>query len=181
MPKGRGLGSPWATGGWWMSRRWRFLLPLLWLCLATGLARAGAPCGTELGGSVAPAVSLQRFAAGLGIQYPAVFAAVARYIDTTGQLPPCYLTKEQAQRAGWSPGANLWGHAPGTAIGGDRFGNLERRLPAAYNGQYVEADLDYAGGRRGGHRLIFVRNRPGSGLIWVTTDHYRTFHQVPRP
>ncbi len=169
-----------------MLKRMGLVFTLVLACIA-GLAQAGSPraavCGTDLGGSDAnPAEdSLQRFAAGLGVEYPAVFANLVRYLDAKGRLPSCYLTKGQAQQAGWSPGANLWEQAPGTAIGGDRFGNLERRLPAQYNGQYLEADLDYHGGRRGAHRLIFVRNRPGSGLIWVTTDHYRTFHQVPRP
>lgn len=168
-----------------MLRRIGLLLTLLGAFLAAGLAEAGraqgAVCGSDLYGPAVASEPLQRFATGLGIEYPAVFAKVVRYLDAEGTLPPCYLTKARAQQAGWSPGADLWAHAPGAAIGGDRFGNLERRLPAQYNGQYVEADLDYDGGRRGAHRLIYVRNRRGSGLIWVTTDHYRSFHQVPRP
>lgn len=168
-----------------MLRRIGLLLALAWVLSATELGQAASPergvCGSDLGGYSTPSGPLQRFATRLGVEYPVAFAQVVRYLDDTATLPPCYLTKGQAQRAGWSPGANLWAYAPGTAIGGDRFGNQERRLPALYNGQYVEADLDYDGGRRGAHRLVFVRNRPDSGLIWVTTDHYRTFHQVPRP
>jgi guanyl-specific ribonuclease Sa len=68
--------------------------------------------------------------------------------------------------------------APGAAIGGDRFGNREARLPSRWNGRYAEADLDYAGGHRGINRLIFVRGM-GAGeeewLLFVTTDHERNF------
>lgn len=165
-----------------MIRRIARALTILWALWlgAAGFAVAGAQvCGADLTFAEEPSKPLQRFAEGAGLRYPEVFARLVLYLDAKGTLPACYLNKDRARRAGWSPGANLWEHAPGTAIGGDYFGNHERRLPAQFNGQYLEADLDYAGGRRGGNRLIFVRNRPDSGLIWVTTDHYRSFQKVP--
>jgi len=80
------------------------------------------------------------------------------------------------EERGWRPGEDLWRVAPGHAIGGDRFGNREGLLPAG--NPYVEADLDYAGGRRGPARLIFVRESQGRWLMWVTADHYRSFRAV---
>ena len=88
------------------------------------------------------------------------------------------MRKNEARNLGWS-GGPLWGYAQGRAIGGDRFGNRERKLPNNYNGKYVEADLDYDGRRRGADRLLFVQNSRGKWLQWVTVDHYDRFHRVP--
>jgi hypothetical protein len=92
------------------------------------------------------------------------------------QLPPAYVTKGQAKKAGWRPGRDLWSVAElrGKSIGGDRFANREGRLPAG-NRKWREADLDYSGGHRGAKRLIFAKD----GLRMVTVDHYRTFTEVP--
>lgn len=90
------------------------------------------------------------------------------------QLPGKFVTKRQAQQAGWRPGRDLW-RVPalgGKSIGGDRFGNREGRLP---RGDWREADLDYRGGHRGAKRLLFSRD----GLRRVTVDHYQTFVEVP--
>jgi guanyl-specific ribonuclease Sa len=61
-------------------------------------------------------------------------------------------------------------------IGGDRFGNRERRLPEARGRSWREADIDSTCGRRGARRLVFSSD----GLIEVTVDHYETFEEVPR-
>lgn len=98
------------------------------------------------------------------------------HLDRTGRLPPRYLTKGEARRLGWQPGRDLWAVAPGRALGGDRFGNRERRLPPLARDGYREADLDYRGGRRNARRLVYGRD----GSRWVTIDHYETFHRVPR-
>ena len=59
--------------------------------------------------------------------------------------------------------------APGKSIGGDRFGNYERRLPA---GSYKECDIDTKGKKsRGAKRIVFSND----GLIYYTDDHYETF------
>lgn len=89
-------------------------------------------------------------------------------------LPDKFVAKRAAQQAGWRPGGDLW-RVPalhGKSIGGDRFGNRERRLPA---GSWREADLDYRGGHRGAKRLVFSAD----GLRRVTVDHYRTFVEIP--
>ncbi|GHD59050.1 ribonuclease domain-containing protein [Jeongeupia chitinilytica] len=89
-----------------------------------------------------------------------------------GRLPERYVTKRQAQAAGWQPGRDLWQVLPAHSIGGDRFGNREQRLP---RGQYREADLDYRGGKRGAKRLVYEPQ----GRRFVTVDHYQTFTELP--
>jgi len=90
------------------------------------------------------------------------------------RLPAKFLTKQDARSRGWKPGKDLWSISElrGVSIGGDRFRNLERRLP---DRKWREADLDYKGGRRGGKRLVYSRD----GERWVTVDHYQTFTEVP--
>lgn len=92
------------------------------------------------------------------------------------KLPAKFVTKKEANAAGWRPGLNLWAVAElrGKSLGGDRFGNYEKRLP---NGQrkWREADLDYQGGRRGPKRLVFSTD----GLRVVTVDHYQSFREIP--
>lgn len=88
-------------------------------------------------------------------------------------LPDNFITKRDAVAAGWQRGHDLW-DVPllkGKSIGGDRFGNRERQLPA---GQWREADLDYKGGHRGAKRLIFSRQ----GRRFVTVDHYQTYTEI---
>lgn len=92
------------------------------------------------------------------------------------KLPSKFITKREASRAGWKPGTSLWSVSglKGKSIGGDRFGNYEKKLP---NGQHKwrEADLDYCGGHRGPKRIIFSQD----GLRMITVDHYQTFREVP--
>ncbi len=123
--------------------------------------------------------SLKNLARDLGLREVDAFVAVANTLHRTGRLPGCYLAKRAAEAKGWRPGGDLWRVAPGAAIGGDRFGNREQRLPAQYDGRYREADLDYAGGHRGADRLIYVDRGEGTWLQWVTVDHYRHFFELP--
>ena len=103
---------------------------------------------------------------------------VLRTLNQSGnrRLPAKFVTKQEAKAAGWRPGQNLWasGELRGKSLGGDRFGNYEKKLP---NGRrkWREADLDYQGGHRGAKRLIFSND----GLRVVTVDHYQTFREVP--
>lgn len=94
-------------------------------------------------------------------------------LNSTGQLPDRFVTKQQARSAGWQPGKDLWSvpDLRGKSMGGDRFGNRERQLP---RGQYTEADLDYQGGKRGAKRLVFSQTQR-----FVTVDHYQSFLEVP--
>ena len=103
---------------------------------------------------------------------------ILRSLNRTGNrhLPSKFVTKREAKEAGWRPGQNLWASRElrGKSLGGDRFGNYERKLP---NGRrkWREADLDYRGGHRGPKRLIFSTD----GRRVITVDHYQTFKEVP--
>jgi hypothetical protein len=90
------------------------------------------------------------------------------------RLPPKFVTKEEAKKAGWRPGMDLWAidALKGKSIGGDYFGNFDQRLP---KGRWREADLDYRGGKRGPKRIVFATD----GRRLVTIDHYQTFVEVP--
>ena len=97
---------------------------------------------------------------------------VALYLYAFGELPPNYITKNEAMELGWdSRKGNLWDVAPGACIGGDRFGNYEGLLPKQRGRQYYECDVNYEGGYRDQYRLIFSND----GLIYYTEDHYETF------
>ncbi len=100
---------------------------------------------------------------------------VAAYIRKFGgALPKNYITKRQARALGWE-GGPLEPYAPGKSIGGDRFGNYERRLPYLNGGFYKECDIDTRGRPRGAKRLVFTSK---GKRIYYTDDHYRTFKEV---
>lgn len=100
---------------------------------------------------------------------------VALYLHTYQQLPPNYLTKSQATALGWQADkGNLWEVTDHGCIGGDVFGNWEKKLPVAANRIYYECDVDYEGGYRSSHRLIYSND----DLIYYTGDHYTTFEQL---
>jgi hypothetical protein len=103
-------------------------------------------------------------------------AEVLRSLNSTNnkKLPPKFVIKQEARSQGWRPGKDLWSVSTlrGSSIGGDRFKNLEGRLP---KNRWSEADLDYKGGHRGGKRLVFSQD----GKRFVTVDHYNTFVEVP--
>ena len=142
----------------------RWLIALgLWLALSAAALAAGAG-------------ELAAFARQIGLADVVGFVATIESLDRTGRLPPSYLTKDEAAAMRWRPGRDLWATAPGKSIGGDRFANRERLLPAAPGLRYIEADLDYQGGARNAKRLIVASD----GRRWVTVDHYRSFRPVPR-
>jgi ribonuclease T1 len=93
------------------------------------------------------------------------------------KLPSKFITKKEASGAGWKPGASLWSvnGLRGKSMGGDRFGNHEKKLPNG-NRKWREADLDYHGGHRGPKRIVFSMD----GLRMITVDHYQTFREVPQ-
>ncbi len=96
---------------------------------------------------------------------------VALYIHTYGHLPPNFMTKKEAEAAGWSGGA-LDRVVPGMCIGGDRFGNYEGLLPKAKGRQWTECDINTLGAKsRGPERIVFSND----GLIYYTPDHYESF------
>ena len=120
--------------------------------------------------------TLRAFARRLGLSDLDGFVATVQTIDRTGKLPRQYLRKDEAAKLGWRPGNDLCRLAPGRAIGGDSFGNRERRLPDKRGRRWFEADLDFACGKRNADRLVFSND----GLRFVTVDHYRSFHEVPK-
>lgn len=150
-------------------RRLAGLLAVLLLAAGVAWARDTVP-------HEAPDPALVAFAADIGLRDPAAFARTVTHLRRTGRLPPRYITKSEASRLGWRPGEDLCRVAPGRTIGGDRFGNREGRLPDRPGRVWREADLDFACGRRGAHRLVWSDD----GLVYVTVDHYRTFREVPR-
>ena len=99
---------------------------------------------------------------------------VALYIYLYGELPDNFMTKTEARKLGWESGS-LEPVAPGTCIGGDRFGNYEGLLPEANGRTYKECDIDtlYAKSR-GAKRIVFSND----GLIYYTEDHYESFELI---
>jgi len=107
---------------------------------------------------------------------------VAAYLHEFGELPPNYLTKQEARELGWVESwGNLWQVAPEMSIGGDYFGNYEGKLPRQKGRRYFECDIDYDPaenrGRRNGKRIIYSSD----GLIFYTEDHYETFEEITFP
>lgn len=97
---------------------------------------------------------------------------VALYIHLYDHLPDNYVTKREAENAGWSGGDVERHTGEGTAIGGNRFGNYEGNLPEAEGRIYTECDIDTVGNSsRGAKRIVFSND----GLIYYTEDHYETF------
>ncbi len=97
---------------------------------------------------------------------------VVLYLDTYGELPENYITKDEARELGWE-GGSVENYQDGAAIGGDRFGNREGLLPA---GTWVECDIDTEDeSSRGAKRLVFnLEDR----LYYFTDDHYASFIEV---
>lgn len=100
---------------------------------------------------------------------------VAAYIHAYGTLPANFITKKEAIALGWnSSEGNLDEVAPGKSIGGDIFANREGKLPKADGRTYRECDVNYHGGKRGAQRIIYSSD----GLVYYTSDHYRTFKEM---
>jgi ribonuclease T1 len=119
--------------------------------------------------------ALRSFGRELGLRDLDGFVDAVTTIREEGHLPDRWITKREAEELGWRPGRDLCDVAEGLSIGGDRFGNREGRLPARQGRRWTEADLDFDCGRRGAKRLVFSSDR----LIFVTVDHYDSFHEVP--
>ncbi len=96
---------------------------------------------------------------------------VCAYLILYGHLPSNFITKREAEAAGWE-GGSLEKVLPGMCIGGDRFGNREGRLPKAKGRSWTECDINTLGKRsRGAERIVFSND----GLIYYTGDHYDSF------
>ena len=96
---------------------------------------------------------------------------VALYIHTYGHLPSNFITKKEAEAAGWT-GGPLDRVLPGMCIGGSYFGNYEGQLPKAKGRKWTECDINTLGAKsRGAERIVFSND----GLIYYTSDHYESF------
>lgn len=99
---------------------------------------------------------------------------VALYIHLYGHLPANFVSKKDAQAAGWE-GGSLDPYFDGMSIGGDRFGNYEKLLPDAPGRKWTECDINTLHARsRGAERIVFSND----GLIFYTGDHYESFEQL---
>ena len=108
-------------------------------------------------------------------KYPTGFDEVAKYVKEHKKLPDNYITKEQAQALGWvSKDGNLHKVAPGKSIGGNIFQNKGNPLPSAPGRVWYEADINYSTGYRGNDRILYSSD----GLVYRTSDHYKTFTEV---
>ncbi|MBQ0005611.1 MAG: hypothetical protein KBS68_07110 [Clostridiales bacterium] len=94
---------------------------------------------------------------------------VAAYLDEFGELPSNYVTKDEAVKLGWEGGNPM--NSIGKCIGGDYYGNYEKKLP---DGVYHECDVNYSGDSRGAERLVYST----TGDIYYTSDHYNSFEKL---
>ena len=99
---------------------------------------------------------------------------VALYIHTYGRLPENFVTKKEAEAAGWS-GGSVEKYLPGKCIGGSSFGNKEGLLPDKEGRRWTECDINTLGkSSRWAERIVFSND----GLIFYTDDHYESFEQL---
>ncbi|AZA77543.1 ribonuclease N [Chryseobacterium sp. G0186] len=97
---------------------------------------------------------------------------VISYVKQNHKLPDYYITKNEARNQGWNPSKeNLCEVLPGKAIGGDKFGNREKRLPDGE--KYFEADVNYQCGGRNADRIIYTKD----GDVYLTKNHYKSFEK----
>ena len=123
-------------------------------------------------------IAAEAESAGLSVTEDGTYTSkeeVALYIHTYGKLPSNYVTKKEAQAAGWdNKKGNLQKVIPGASIGGDRYGNYEGLLPDKKGRKYFECDIDYDGGYRDAKRIVYSND----GLIFYTEDHYKSFETL---
>lgn len=141
----------------------------------SGLVSGGSGAGSGSGSSkAAGAVSLNGVTVYEDEQYTSR-DEVALYIHEFGHLPSNYITKKEAQAAGWQGGMiELRELFPGKSIGGSSFGNHEGKLPRAKGRTWKECDIDPSRSSRGAKRLIYSND----GLIYYTGNHYETFKRL---
>ena len=97
------------------------------------------------------------------------------YLIYFGILPGYYISKKQAQKAGWqSWTGNLDEVLPNKMIGGDIYKNKEGKLPSAPGREWYEADINFAEGYRNRERILYSND----GLIFATFDHCQTFYEI---
>lgn len=165
-----------------------FVIALAILFTVGALLGCGKPPGTELNQARQQAADQVTQAAKSGLeklqgkQAPKIEEGrsytgkdeVALYIHTFHKLPGNFITKHEADRLGWKHKGTLDKIAPGKSIGGDRYGNYERRVPQKAGRTWKECDIDYKKGGRGAKRIVYSND----GLIYYTDDHYQSFTRL---
>jgi len=90
-------------------------------------------------------------------------------------LPDYYITKAEAKAGGWkNRKGNLGEVFPGMQVGGSIFYNDKKKLPDAPGRIWYEADINYEGGFRNKHRLLYSND----GLAFITYNHYYSFYEL---
>ena len=96
------------------------------------------------------------------------------WLKYLGELPKYYSTKDYAYSAGWRNGKSPAKFLPGKMISGGIYYNSNGHLPDSPGRIWYEADINYYEGRRNRHRILWSND----GLVFVTYDHYETFHEI---
>ena len=163
-----------------IKNKWlRLALIVLVLALAaySYLQRSPAAEPSAAPAADAPALTLLTPAPDAALDEDGVYTTaedVALYLHTYGRLPSNFITKAEAEKAGW-PGGSLEKYCPGKCIGGDRFGNREGLLPNAQGRVWYECDVNTLGAKsRGAERLVYSND----GLIYYSDDHYESFTRL---
>lgn len=158
-------------------RRFRHLLGAMLSCILALLLALGTwACSTP---SAAPQdAQATSSAVTVQVEHGSSYTSkeeVAAYLHKYGELPPNFISKTKAKKAGWVPSeGNLDEVCPGMSIGGSVFYNDDGKLPDAEGRTWHECDIDYHGGMRGPERIVWSTD----GLIYYTSDHYETFEQL---
>ncbi len=158
-------------------RRFRHLLGAMLSCILALLLALGTwACSTP---TAAPQDAQATSSAGtVQVEHGSSYTGkeeVAAYLHEYGELPPNFISKTKAKKAGWVPSeGNLEEVCPGMSIGGSVFYNDDGKLPDAEGRTWHECDIDYDGGMRGPERIVWSTD----GLIYYTPDHYETFEQL---
>jgi hypothetical protein len=150
--------------------------------LIPGIAAAfGTDGAGEAGDAGAVAANAARHA--LLVEQLRVADAANRLVESlsrTGSLPPEYVTKLDAARAGWAPGKAPGRYIPGGQIGGDLFhdpGSIG--LPTESGQTWYEADVGLnnlmSRSSQGGWRLLYSDH----GEAFVTSNHYQDLYRLP--
>ena len=96
------------------------------------------------------------------------------HLKYLGKLPDYYITFDTAKQLGWNrKKGNLADIAPGCMITREYY-NDKGLLPNKLGRTWREADINYAGGKRGADRIFFSND----GLIFVSYDHGATFIEI---
>jgi len=89
------------------------------------------------------------------------------WLKMFGKLPDYYITKQEAEKLGWTKGKDLSKIAPNKMIGGDIYKNRKHILPEKDGRQWFECDINYESGKRNSLRLFYSND----GLMFYSPDH----------